>query len=128
MILLAATDAELAELTQARLHADETAGTDEFRFACRLIGRYPGQSVRPRPYFNERNDMPNALMIAAESSVLSLKRIGELMGDHEKQHDGSPGGPFADRLLQYAHEGRGANEACCASRANQPSGRCIACA
>jgi len=48
----------------------------------------------------------NALIAAGQNTILSIKHIGELMGDPERRDDGSRGGPFADQLLQYAHEGK----------------------
>ena len=47
----------------------------------------------------------NALMAAGQTNILSIRQIGALMGDAELPN-GSPGGPFADRLLQYAREGK----------------------
>ena len=47
-----------------------------------------------------------ALIFAGQSNILSIKHIGELMGDPERRDDGARGGPFADQLLQYAHEGK----------------------
>ena len=48
----------------------------------------------------------NALMAAGQTNILSIEQIGQLMNDPEKRDNGSRGGPFADRLLQYAHEGK----------------------
>ena len=48
----------------------------------------------------------NALIAAGQNTILSIKHIGELMGDPEQRDDGSRGGPCADQLLQYAREGK----------------------
>ena len=48
----------------------------------------------------------NALIAAGQSDNLSIEQIGRLMGDTDRRDDGSRGGPFADQLLQYAHEGK----------------------